>query len=42
MYGLGAAFKVDKLAIRAEYDRYDVSAVDRLQTYTLSFLFRFY
>ena len=42
LYGLGLGFRVSKLALRAEYDRYNVSAVDRLQTYRLSWVLRFY
>ena len=41
-YGVGVGFRADKLGVRAEYDYYDVSAVDRLRTYTLSFVIRFY
>jgi len=41
-YGVGMEFRADKLGVRAEYDYYDVSAVDRLRTYTLSLVIRFY
>src|SRR5262249_29304426 len=41
-YGLGVGFRAGQLGVRAEYDYYDVSAVDRLKTYALSFTFRFY
>ena len=42
LYGFGAAFNVGKLGVRAEYDFYDVSVVDKLKTFTLSAVFRFY
>lgn len=42
LYGLGVGFRADKLGVRAEYDYYDVSAVDKLKTFALSFTFRFY
>ena len=40
-YGLGAGFNVGKVGVRAEYDSYDVSVVDKLKTFTLDFLIRF-
>jgi len=42
LYGFGAAFNVGQLGVRAEYDFYDVSVVDKLKTFTLSAVFRFY
>jgi len=41
-YGLGVGFHADKVGVRAEWERYNVSAVTRLQTYSLSVYFRFY
>ena len=42
LYGLGAGFSVGKVAIRAEYNFYDVSVVDKLKTFTLDLVWRFY
>jgi hypothetical protein len=41
-YGAGVAFRAGKLGVRAEYNEYDVSAVDRLRTYVLSWFLWFY
>ena len=41
-YGVGIGFHADKVGVRAEWERYNVSAVTRLQTYSLSVYFRFY
>jgi Outer membrane protein beta-barrel domain len=40
-YGVGAGFYLWKLALRLEYDRYQVKDVDRLQTLTLDVLLQF-
>jgi outer membrane immunogenic protein len=40
-YGLGAAFYVWKLGFRAEYERYNIKDVDRVQLFSVSALFQF-
>jgi hypothetical protein len=40
-YGVGAGIYLWKLALRLEYDRYQVKDVDRLQTLTLDVLLQF-
>jgi len=40
-YGVGAAFYVWKLGFRAEYERYMIKDVDRVQMFSVSALFQF-
>ena len=41
LYGGGIAFRIGKIGIRTEYERYNVSDVDRVQTYSASVLIQF-
>jgi hypothetical protein len=41
-YGAGIGFRVNQLVVRAEWDDYKASGVERLQTYWLSVLFHFH
>jgi OOP family OmpA-OmpF porin len=40
-YGVGAGFNIWKIGIRAEYERYKIKDVDRVDMYSLSALFMF-
>lgn len=40
-YGVGAGFYVWKLGFRAEYERYKIKDVDRVQMFSVSALFQF-
>jgi hypothetical protein len=40
-YGVGAGFYVWKIGIRAEYERYQVKDVDRVQMFSVNALFQF-
>ncbi len=40
-YGVGAGFYVWKLGIRAEYERYQIKDVDRVQMFSVNALFQF-
>jgi opacity protein-like surface antigen len=40
-YGIGAGFYIWKIGIRAEYERYQIKDVDRVDMYSLNALFQF-
>ena len=40
-YGVGAGFYLWKIGIRAEYERYQIKDVDRVQMFSVSALFQF-
>ena len=40
-YGVGVGFYIWKIGIRAEYERYQIKDVDRVDMYSLSALFQF-
>ena len=40
-YGVGAGFYVWKIGIRAEYERYKIKDVDRVQMFSVNALFQF-
>ena len=40
-YGAGVGFYFWKLAVRAEYERYQIKAVDRVQMFSINALFQF-
>jgi outer membrane immunogenic protein len=40
-YGVGVGFSIWKIGIRAEYERYQIKDVDRVEMVSLSALFRF-
>lgn len=41
VYGIGAGFRIWKIGVRAEYEFFDVKAVDRAQMYSVSAIFQF-
>ena len=40
-YGAGVGFRIWKIGVRAEYERYQIRDVDRVQMYSVSALFQF-
>ncbi|HET7366195.1 MAG TPA: porin family protein [Burkholderiales bacterium] len=40
-YGVGAGFRIWKIGVRAEYERYQIKDVDRVQMFSVSALFQF-
>lgn len=42
LYGAGIGFNAGRLGVRADWNRYDLSGFERVETHTLSFVLRFY
>jgi hypothetical protein len=42
LYGAGIGINVGQLGVRADWNRYDLSGFERVETHTLSFVLRFY
>jgi hypothetical protein len=40
-YGAGVGLRIGKIGLRTEYERYNVSAVDRVETYSASLVIQF-
>ena len=40
-YGVGAGFNIWKIGVRAEYERYQIKDIDRVEMVSISALFRF-
>jgi opacity protein-like surface antigen len=41
MYGLGAGFRIWRLSLRAEWERFEIESLDHIDSYMLSAYFRF-
>ena len=40
-YGVGVGFKIWKLGVRAEYERYQIKDIDRVDLFSVNALFQF-